>query len=57
MSVANKTIQMLPQRILTRRLPQVTARFAAPRAPFSQGRRLAAAEAESSLQVQSAVNA
>ncbi|EAW10883.1 uncharacterized protein ACLA_065150 [Aspergillus clavatus NRRL 1] len=41
---------MLSSRILTRRLPQVAARFNAPRAPFSQVRSLAAAELDDPLQ-------
>ncbi|GES57804.1 NADH:ubiquinone oxidoreductase kD subunit [Aspergillus terreus] len=41
---------MLSQRILTRRLPQLAARSIVPRATFSQGRTLAAAEAEDPLQ-------
>ncbi|GFF60305.1 uncharacterized protein C11E3.02c [Aspergillus udagawae] len=41
---------MLSSRILTRRLPQVAARFTAPRASFSQIRRLSAAEIDDPLQ-------
>lgn len=42
---------MLSQRFLTRRLPQVAVRYNAPRAFFSQGRTLAAAELDDPLQV------
>jgi NADH dehydrogenase (ubiquinone) 1 beta subcomplex subunit 8 len=42
---------MLSSRILTRRLPQVAARFTAPRASFSQVRGLSAAEIDDPLQV------
>lgn len=42
---------MLSSRILTRRLPQVAARFTAPRASFSQVRSLSAAEVDDPLQV------
>lgn len=46
------SFQMLSQRILARRLPQVAARHAiAPRASFSQVAALRAAEAEDPLQV------
>ncbi|PIG80299.1 C2 domain protein [Aspergillus arachidicola] len=41
---------MLSQRFLTRRLPQVAVRYNAPRAFFSQGRTLAAAELDDPLQ-------
>ncbi|RAK77154.1 uncharacterized protein BO72DRAFT_448222 [Aspergillus fijiensis CBS 313.89] len=41
---------MLSQRILARRLPQVTARFTVPRASFSQLRSLAAPELDDPLQ-------
>ncbi|KAI9925674.1 hypothetical protein AWENTII_012222 [Aspergillus wentii] len=41
---------MLSQRILTRRLPQVAARYTTPRASFSQVRSLAAAELDDPLQ-------
>jgi hypothetical protein len=47
------SLQMLSQRILARRLPQVAARHAiAPRASFSQVAALRASEAEDPLQVQ-----
>lgn len=42
---------MLSQRFLTRRLPQVAVRYNAPRAFFSQGKILAAAELDDPLQV------
>lgn len=46
------SFQMLSQRILARRLPQVAARHAiAPRASFSQVAALRASEAEDPLQV------
>ncbi|BCS05194.1 uncharacterized protein AKAW2_80995S [Aspergillus luchuensis] len=41
---------MLSQRILARRLPQVAARYTAPRASFSQVRSLKAAEVDDPLQ-------
>ncbi|TPR05145.1 Peptidyl-prolyl cis-trans isomerase cyp6 [Aspergillus niger] len=41
---------MLSQRILTRRLPQVAARYTVPRASFSQVRSLKAAEVDDPLQ-------
>ncbi|KAF9883103.1 hypothetical protein FE257_004082 [Aspergillus nanangensis] len=41
---------MLSQRIFTRRLPQLAARYTVPRAAFSQGRTLAAAELDDPLQ-------
>ncbi|KAI9372017.1 hypothetical protein BJX61DRAFT_543096 [Aspergillus egyptiacus] len=43
-------MQMLSQRILTRRLPQVALRSTAPRASFSQVRALKAAEPDDPLQ-------
>lgn len=47
-------VQMLSQRILARRMPQVAARYAiAPRAAFSQASTLRAAEVEDPLQVRS----
>ncbi|PLN77712.1 hypothetical protein BDW42DRAFT_176368 [Aspergillus taichungensis] len=41
---------MMSQRLFTRRLPQVAARYTAPRANFSQARTLAAAEVNDPLQ-------
>lgn len=43
--------QMLSQRILARRFPQVAARAIAPRAAFSQAPALRAAEVEDPFQV------
>lgn len=50
-SLTFNSSQMLSQRILARRLPQVAARAIAPRAAFSQVPALRAAEVEDPLQV------
>jgi hypothetical protein len=51
-NVTDPQLQMLSQRILARRLPQVAARHAiAPRATFSQVAAFRAAEVEDPLQV------